>query len=161
MEVEYEIERLMNEYGNDVLRMAYLYLKDRHLAEDAFQEVFIRIYHKWDSFRYESNEKTWVIRITINVCKDMLKSNWLKKVIFYDLEDIHNSSNNVEEEINKKELFNQVLMLPDKYKEVILLYYYQGFSIAEIADILDTTTGTVGSLLSRARALLKENCEVT
>jgi len=157
--LEKEIEQLIQDYGNDVLRLSYMYLKDQHLAEDAFQEVFIKVYHKWDSFRNESSIKTWLIKITINVCKDMLKSNWIKKVSFYDTDDLPTLSDDkdlVEAEIDKKEIFQQILTLPDKYKEVILLYYYQGFSVNEIASLLDTTTGTVGSLLSRARSLLKK-----
>ncbi|QVK19510.1 sigma-70 family RNA polymerase sigma factor [Mycoplasmatota bacterium] len=157
--MEKDIERLIQDYGNDVLRLSYMYLKDKQLAEDAFQEVFIKIYHKWDSFRHESSEKTWIIRITVNVCKDMLKNNWIKKVSFYDTDDIFTRNEGidyVEEAINKKEIYQGVLTLPDKYKEVILLYYYNGFSVAEIASILETTTGTVGSLLSRARSLLKQ-----
>ncbi len=157
--LEQVIERLIQDYGNDVLRIAYMYLKDKYLAEDAFQEVFIRVYHKWDTFRNESSEKTWIIKIAINVSKDMLKNNWLKKVSFYDVVDkytYHESKDNVEEEMEKKALFEQVLMLPEKYKDVILLYYYQGFSVVEIASILDSTTGTVSSQLSRARELLKK-----
>lgn len=159
-QIEQVVERLIHEYGEDVLRMAFMYLKDKYLAEDAFQEVFIKVYHNYEQFRNEASEKTWLIRITINVCKDMMKSNWFKKVSFYDFEDIYTENkkiNYVDEEINNRLLFEQVLMLPDKYKEVILLYYYQGFSVSEIADILDTTTGTIGSLLSRARNLLKKS----
>lgn len=158
--IEKVVERLIHEYGNDVLRLAFMYLKDKYLAEDAFQEVFIKVYHNWQQFRNEASEKTWLIRITINVCKDMMKSNWFKKVSFYDFEDIYTIDkkiNQVDEEINNKLLFEQVLELPEKYKEVILLYYYQGFSVKEIARILEITTGTVGSLMSRARKLLKKN----
>ncbi|NLG81117.1 MAG: sigma-70 family RNA polymerase sigma factor [Bacilli bacterium] len=161
--MEKEIERLIQDYGNDVLRIAYMYLKDRHLAEDAFQEVFIRVYHKWDTFREESSEKTWIIKIAINVCKDMLKSYWHRNVSFYELEDIYklsNNTNDVELAMERKSLLENVLRLPDKYKDVILLYYYQGFSVQEIANILDTTVGNVTSLLSRARKLLKESLEV-
>jgi len=161
--IEKEIERLIQDYGNDVLRIAYMYLKDRHLAEDAFQEVFIRVYHKWDTFREESSEKTWIIKIAINVCKDMLKSYWHRNVSFYELEDIYklsNNTNDVELAMERKSLLENVLRLPDKYKDVILLYYYQGFSVQEIANILDTTVGNVTSLLSRARKLLKESLEV-
>lgn len=157
-ERELMIEKLIRDYGNDVLRLAFMYLKDKYLAEDAFQEVFIKVYHNWDNFRNESSEKTWIIRITINVCKDMMKNNWFKKVSFYSFEDIYNGevSNNVADEIEKKLLFEEILRLPDKYKEVIILYYYQGFRVSEIATILETTTGTVGSLLSRARDMLKK-----
>ncbi len=157
--IEKEIERLMNQYGNDVLRMSYIYLKDQQLAEDAFQEVFMKVFKKFDSFRFESSEKTWIIKITINVCKDMLKNNWLKKVNLYDTDEIFNDDENinvVEHEIDKSELYHQVMTLPEKYQEVIILYYYQGFNVNEIASILNTTIGNVSSLLSRARVHLKK-----
>ena len=70
----YDIEALMREYGNDVLRTAYSYVNDRAAAEDCFQEVFIKAYKNLSGFRGESSVKTWLIRITINVCKDYLKS---------------------------------------------------------------------------------------
>jgi RNA polymerase sigma-70 factor (ECF subfamily) len=70
--IDVEIERLINTYGNDVLRTSYLYLKDKQMAEDAFQEVFIKIYKKFDSFEGRSSEKTWIISITINHCKNIL-----------------------------------------------------------------------------------------
>lgn len=161
--IEEVIKRLIQNYGNDVLRIAFIYLKDKYLAEDAFQEVFIKVYHNWEQFRNEASEKTWLIRITINVCKDIIKNNWHKLVSFYDFEDIYNYSsktNYVDKEVDNKLLFEEILMLPGKYKEVIILYYYQGFSVKEIASILDTSTGQVGSLLSRARSLLKKKVEV-
>lgn len=80
IDIKVEIERLINVYGEDVLRTSYMYLKDRQRAEDAFQEVFLKIYRKYDSFKGNSSEKTWIISITINVCKDLLRSSWLKRV---------------------------------------------------------------------------------
>lgn len=77
---EMEIERLLDVYGNDVLRTSYLYLKDKQRAEDAFQEVFLKVYRKYDSFQGKSSEKTWIMSITINVCKDLLRASWLKRV---------------------------------------------------------------------------------
>lgn len=66
----YEIEALIREYGNDVLRTAYMYVKDIHTAEDIFQEVFIKVNQKLSTFEGNSSIKTWIIRITINACKD-------------------------------------------------------------------------------------------
>ncbi|EET85845.1 RNA polymerase, sigma-24 subunit, ECF subfamily [Clostridium carboxidivorans P7] len=83
-----EIKRLIRSYGNDVLRIAYIYLKDRYLAEDAFQEVFIKVYKNFDKFKNQSSEKTWIITITMNTCKDMLRISWFKKVVmFKDISD--------------------------------------------------------------------------
>lgn len=156
--IEKVIERLMNEYGNDVLRIAYVYLKDPYLAEDAFQEVFLKVYTHYNSFRQESSERTWLTRITINVCKDLLKSSWNKRVDPTDdafLTTIHSDDLDFLDVISNKELFETILTLDEKYKDVIILFYYQGYKIAEIAEILNTTTGTVSSLLARARQQLK------
>lgn len=161
--LENVINRLIDEYGNDILRIAYVYLKDYQLAEDAFQEVFVKVFNHYNSFRSDSSEKTWLIRITINVCKDMLRNNWLKKVQTFDMEILNqiedDQSGDIIEMMHHKELFEHILTLDEPYKDVIILYYYQGFKVAEIATILDTTTGNVSSLLSRARAKLKEILE--
>ena len=133
--IEKDIEQLIHDYGNDVLRMAYVYLKDHSLAEDAFQEVFIKVYNKYHTFENKSHIKTWIIKITINVCKDMLKNNWLKKVSVIEEEELGliKGSEDLEEVIDRKEILQSIMTLPDQYKDVILLYYYQGYSIKELA----------------------------
>jgi RNA polymerase sigma-70 factor, ECF subfamily len=157
---QFSIEDMIEAYGNDVLKISFMYLKDRQLAEDAFQEVFLKVYKKYDSFREESSLKTWIISITINVCKDMLKTSWFKRVQTVSDEVLHLVSDEgyeIEDELLRKELFLSVLNLPTKYKDVLILYYYQGYQISEIADMLKTTTGNVSSLLSRARKMLKSS----
>jgi RNA polymerase sigma-70 factor (ECF subfamily) len=157
--LERTVERLMKDYGNDVLRMAFMYLKDYHLAEDVFQEVFIKVFHKYNSFRMDSSEKTWLMRITINQCKDLLRKNWMNKVRPIEEHELVNMKDEGEDFLDKVDnyaLFESILTLDEKYKDVIILYYYQGYAISEIADLLETTTGTVSSLLSRARSKLKE-----
>jgi len=76
-----KIEELMNSYGNEVLRIAYLYLKDKYLAEDVFQEVFIKVYKNFSKLKKSSSEKNWIMTITINTCRDVLRISWFKKVI--------------------------------------------------------------------------------
>lgn len=80
---EEKLKWLMKTYGNDVIRIAYTYLKQQQLAEDVAQDVFIKCYEKMDSFRNESTYKTWLIKIRVNKCKDVLKSWSLKKFIYY------------------------------------------------------------------------------
>ncbi len=156
---ENEMRRLMDAYGNDVLRTAYMYLKDLQKAEDAFQEVFIRVFKKYGSFRGESSEKTWIIRITINVCKDILRSSWLKRVLLTDKVKPGGGKQDIEERVIKNDesrlLFDEVVSLPPSYKEVIILYYYQGFDTREISEALNIAEGTVRSRLYRAREILK------
>lgn len=155
-----EIERLICSYGNDVLRVSYLYLKDIQRAEDAFQEVFIKVYKNYHKFNGKSSEKTWILSITINLCKDMLRSSWLRRVFVSDT-DITEEKNEMDtdqaaiKKIENKILFNEVMSLPAALKDVIILYYYQQFDTKEISKILGVAEGTVRSRLHRARERLK------
>lgn len=165
--MEKEIERLIDNYGNDVLRIGYIYLKDKSLAEDIFQDVFVKVYKNFNKFKGKSSEKTWIITITINTCKDMLRSSWLKRII--SIEDSYGSEisavtddnleNTVIEKIEYEGLTDKVMKLPNKYKEIILLYYYEELSTSEISKILKIPEGTVRSRLYNARKLLKFNID--
>lgn len=154
-----ETQRLMEQYGKDVLRTSYMFLKDKYRAEDAFQEVFIKVFHKFKDFKGESSEKTWIIKITINVCKDILRSSWLKRVMLTDQIASRRGVFDVENRFIKKDenmqIFNEVLSLPPVFKEVVILYYYHGYDTSEISNILNTKEGTVRSRLFRAREVLK------
>ncbi|MFT5873638.1 MAG: RNA polymerase sigma-70 factor (ECF subfamily) [Clostridium sp.] len=167
-DIHSEIERLINCYGDDVLRVAYLYVKDMHKAEDIFQEVFIKIFKKYDSFKGNSSEKTWIMRITVNVCKDYFKSFWIKRVLLNSDRDedreIYNEEynaqsldDNIIKAIESRELLHQVMNLTIKYKEVIILYYYEEFNTREISEMLKLPEGTVRTRLFRGRKLLKKN----
>lgn len=159
LNIEQEIERMIDEHGTHVLRTSFIYLKDRKMAEDAFQEVFIKVYKKYDTFMNKSSEKTWIISITINVCKNLLRSSWFKRVLLFDKLEAENNFEGFEADIIKKDedkqLFNEVISLPTKLKDVIILYYYQEFDTAEISKILEIPEGTVRSRLHRARETLK------
>ncbi|KAJ49275.1 RNA polymerase sigma-70 factor (ECF subfamily) [Clostridium tetanomorphum] len=160
--IDMELERLIEEYGNDVLKIAYLYLKSKDKAEDVFQEVFLKVYSNYDKLNNIKSEKSWIVSITINTCKDMLKSSWLKRIIFLG-EKEEECSFICEEDVEKKVLdkiyrkgvLKKIMDLPDKYKEPILLYYYEEFSTGEISEILKVPEGTIRSRLHRGRQLLK------
>lgn len=158
-DISIEINRLMDTYGRDVLRTAYMYLKDEAGAEDAFQEVFYRVYKNLKGFRGESSEKTWIIRITINVCKDMLRSSWMKRVLLTDKIKSRVSGQDIESGVIRRDesrlLFDEVLALKPVFKEVIILFYYQSLDTAEISRALGVPEGTVRSRLHRAREILK------
>ncbi len=161
---EYDIESLMRQYGNDVLRMAYMYVKDIHTAEDIFQDVFIKVNQKLATFKGNSSIKTWIIRITINTCKDYLKSAWNRRVVpmmEYQEEAIVSEMDydDVEKQDTKELIKNTVLSLPAKYKEVVLCIYFQEMTITEAAHILNIAEGTAKSRLSRARMKLKSMLE--
>lgn len=164
--MEEEIKRLMDSYGNDVLRVAYLYLKDKHLAEDAFQEVFIKVYKNFDKFKKNSSEKTWIMSITMNTCRDILRISWFKKVIMFKdidndslLDNYENIDNKVINKIDYENLLKEVINLPRKYKEPIILYYYEELSTVDISKMLKIPEGTVRNRLFRARTLLKSNID--
>ena len=161
--IDEDIERLIDEYGNDVLRIAYMFLKDKDKAEDAFQEVFLKVYKKYGSFKGESTEKTWIIKIAMNVCKDMIKSSWFKRIVFFQEDHEAECKEDFEElvisKLENEELFNKILSLPPIFKEVVILYYYQGFTTPEISKILKISEGTIRSRLHRSRELLRKSLE--
>jgi RNA polymerase sigma-70 factor (ECF subfamily) len=160
----YDIESLIRQYGNDVLRTAYMYVKDMHTAEDIFQDVFIKVNQKLSTFEGNSSIKTWIIRITINTCKDYLKSAWNRRVVpmmeYQEDAIISDSDYDEVEKKDTKELIKQsVLSLPAKYKDVVLCVYFQDMTITEAAAALKIAEGTAKSRLSRARIKLKKVLE--
>ncbi|MCX7694687.1 MAG: sigma-70 family RNA polymerase sigma factor [Caloramator sp.] len=155
-----EIETLIDEYGDDVLRLCFIYTKDYSQAEDLFQEVFIKIYKNIDKFRQDSDVYTWITRIAINTCKDYLKSAWIKRnILFWDVktEEKETVENDVIKEIERDYILEAVLKLPEKYRVVVYLYYYKGFTTADMSQILNTKESTIRSRLMRAREILRSN----
>ncbi len=160
----YEIEELMRTYGNDVLRTAYLYVKDLHIAEDIFQDVFIKVNNHLHTFQGNSSIKTWIIRITINTCKDYLKSAYHRKMVPMEefIEDSIVSESEfdaVEREETIHTVKEAVMALPEHYRLVILCVYYEELSMDETAKALELPVGTVKSRLARAKEKLKELME--
>jgi RNA polymerase sigma-70 factor (ECF subfamily) len=156
----YDIETLMRKYGNDVLRTAYMYVKDSHLAEDIFQDVFIKVNQKLSTFQGSSSIKTWIIRITINTSKDYLKSAWNQRVMpFTEFQENTMASDDdftaVEQQEENRVIREAVMKLPDKYKDVLLCIYYNDMTISEAAKLLRIAEGTAKSRLSRAKEKLK------
>lgn len=158
---DYELERLMNTYGDYIARICYIYLKNRTLAEDATQEVFINAYKWMDDFRQECSEKTWLTSIAINVCKGYLRTNWLRRVqIGIDrMQGYDMTEDDLEVRIANTELLKKVMNLGVKYREIIFLYYYQDLKVNEIADMLNISESSVKMRLQRARRKLKEAFE--
>nr|WP_249308351.1 sigma-70 family RNA polymerase sigma factor [Lederbergia citrea] len=154
---------LMNEYGNDVIRIAFSYLKNKQLAEDIAQDVFLRCYENMDTFRNESSYKTWVIRITVNRCKDVLKSWSYKNLAITEFLTYKQVQPSFENELFGDEenefLSRQILKLPVKQREVIILFYYQEFSLEEISHLLNININTIKTRLHRARNNLRTSLE--
>ena len=155
-----DLDRLMNDYGDAILRMCVLYLKDMHLAEDVVQETFIKVYHQYHTFKQQSEEKTWIMRIAINTCKNHRRTSWFSKVNPVEEEAILETASHENIEIDlveaegSKQLLKQIMSLKEKYKEVILLYYYQEMSTKEIAETLGIKESTVRVRMQRGREQL-------
>ncbi|HHY64722.1 MAG TPA: sigma-70 family RNA polymerase sigma factor [Clostridiaceae bacterium] len=160
-EMTKEITRLVEEYGNDVLRIATVILKSKELAEDVFQETFLRVVRSYSGYRGESSEKTWIISIAVNICRDYMRSAWKKRVVVtddfltYSSDDV-DTEEMLEKRSERQALINAIMKLPDKYREIIHLHYYQDMGINDIAKVLKIPGGTVKSRLFKARALLHD-----
>ena len=144
------IEQLIEEYGDMVFRLAISRVKSKEEAEDVFQEVFIKIYEKMPEFVSKEHEKYWIIRVTINLSKNILKSSWHRKVLPLDSEIKF-------EDKEERDVYFEVLRLPLKYRTILQLYYYESFKIDEIAEILKISPNTAKTRLRRAREKLKIN----
>lgn len=154
------LERLMTDYGDDVLRTAFLYLGDRSLAEDVSQDAFVRAFRHWSQFRGDSSPKTWLMKITINLCLDCLGRKTFSEephasIMRGELTHRH-LEEAVIERIDRTTVLKHVLALPARYREVVYLRYYSELSTAEIADAVGSPEGTVRGWLHRARQLLRE-----
>jgi RNA polymerase sigma-70 factor, ECF subfamily len=162
---ECSLDSLMKEYGQSVLWLAYSYVKDKNLAEEITQDVFISCYEKMDTFREESSIKTWIYRIASNRCKDVMKSRAYKyKKLTQSLFDHYFSNDQTPEaafikKSEESELSTKVLTLPLKYREVIFLYYFENLKLEEISTLLSIKTNTLKTRLHRGRDLLKQMYE--
>lgn len=141
------IERVIDSYGKSMLTAAYALLKNTSDAEDAVQEAFIILMQKHPSFKDSEHEKAWLLRVTINISKNMIKSSRRNNLPIE--EDIPYSQK------DENEILSCVSALPERYRTIIHLYYYEGYSIKEIASILKLPPATVGTRLSRGRNILK------
>lgn len=152
MRSEEEARRAIEQYSDLVRRLCMIHLKNYSDTEDIFQTVFLKYVLSSASFESPEHEKAWFIRVTINACKDLLKSFFRKHTVSLDqvldqpapLEDRH------------REVLEAVLSLPPNYKDVVYLHYYEGYTAPEIGHILGKNVNTIYTLLGRARRLLKE-----
>lgn len=155
-----QIERLMDSYGNSLLRMCFAYLRDIGMAEDATQDTFVKAYQNLDRFHaLESwSEKAWLMRIAINTCKDYRRSAWFRHIDrSIVLDDFLHAQNGLMPD--EKMLLEDVVDLAPKYREVVLLYYYQDLRIEEIMQILGISRSTAYSRLDKAQEKLRIKLE--
>ncbi|WP_369688964.1 RNA polymerase sigma factor [Bacillus sp. FJAT-26390] len=148
-ELNESVRQALDLYSQSMIKIAFAYLKNIADAEEVAQEVFLTYLQKRPVFNSSEHEKAWLIRTTINKSKNMLKTGWFK------------SRNPVPEDLSylpkeESEVLQAVLALDKKYRIPIHLHYYEGYSIQEIADILQSKPATVGTWLARGRLILKE-----
>lgn len=152
MRSEQEVNQAIDLYADTVKRICVLHLKNSSDTEDIFQEVFLKYALSSILFESKEHEKAWMIRVTINQCKDFMKSIFRRKTI--SLEEVVSLSDEQKEDY--REVMEAVLSLPQKYKDVVYLYYYEGYSAVEIGEMLGKNVNTIYTLLARSREKLKE-----
>ena len=145
-----EFARMAALHMDAVFRLAFSYLKNRADADDVTQTALLRLYETNKVFESEAHVKHWLLRVTINECKRRWRPSWSRTEC---LEDYVNEL--VFEERPYSDLFQAIMALDKKYRTVIVLYYYEGYALAEIATLLGIPQGTVGTRLRRAREQLK------
>lgn len=156
--VTFPIEDIIRKNYDLVYKLAYTRTKSQADAEDLSQEVFLRCLNSRPQFNSEEHCKAWLIRVTVNCSINFFASLWRKNIILTESplkEGIANSPDYTNQE--KSIVFYAVMALPEKYRIVIHLYYYEDYSIAEIGKILNRKEATVKTQLHRARKLLEEN----
>ena len=154
------LEDIMNEYGDRMIRVAYNYLKDWGTAQETVQEVFITCYNHYDQYSNAENFKALIYRITINRSKDVLRSSLIKRVIvgteYFTFHKAKDPSPEILFIQSNENAFiaEMVLSLPVKYREAILLFYYENLSVEESSEMLKINKNTIKSRLRRGRKLL-------
>ncbi|EDL65298.1 sigma-70 family RNA polymerase sigma factor [Bacillus sp. SG-1] len=159
------LEGLMNMYGENLTKLAYNYVKDWKLAEDIVQDVFVTCYHHFEKIEEINSIKSCIYRISINKSKDVLRSSAYRKTIvgssFFSLFKASEPSPEMRmiKRSEEERLSLSVLDLPVKYREIIILYYYEELSVEKICEILNMNPNTVKTRLNRGRAKLKNSME--
>lgn len=149
----HKFEEKYRQYKDLLFRIAFTYVKNREDAEDILQEVFYKLYVHSGEFESEEHEKRWVIRITINHCKNHLKLYWNKNKV--EMEDVEAWGMTKEEYT----VLDEVMLLPKKIKITMYLHYFEGYKCSEIAEILQVKESAVKMRLKKGRELLRLELE--
>ena len=152
MRSEQEVCRAIERYSDLVRRLCMIHLKNYADTEDIFQTVFLKYLLSSPAFEDEEHEKAWLIRVTLNACKDLLKSVFRSRTV--PLEELMEHPADLTEE--NREVLEAVLSLPPKYKDVVYLHYYEAYTAPEISQLLGKNVNTVYTLLTRSKQLLRE-----
>lgn len=144
-----EARRLVNAYSDLILRLSYTYLKSTQDAEDICQTVFLKLLSSDKGFDSPEHEKAWIIRAAVNACKDELRAFRRKA------KPLEDASGMAAPDIPESNVLDAVMALPQKYRETVYLFYYEGYSVKEIAKLLHRSEAAVSAHLSRGRKRLK------
>lgn len=149
-------EQIVHTYGDYIVRLCYTYTKDWQMAEDLTQETFMRFYAA--DFRYDADVKTYLYRIAVNRCKTYLVSWHYRQTQLLQLSRRIVAKDHVVQQVEQKELssylYGEIVALPVKYREIIVLYHYIELTTAQIAAILKVSENTVKTRLRRGRQQL-------
>ena len=141
----------MDRYADMVRRLCLIHVKNLADSEDVFQTVFVKYVLSSAVFENDEHEKAWFIRVTINACRDLLRSFFRSRTV--PLEELIDLP---AEESDTKEVLGAVLELPEKYRDVVYLHYFEGYTALEIGQLTKKNVNTVYSLLTRSKKLLRE-----
>ena len=151
MRSEQEVNEAIERYADTVRRLCMLHLKNHADTEDIFQTVFLKYLLSSKEFETPEHEKAWFIRVTVNACRDLLKSFFRSHTV--SMEELLDQPSLPQQD---HEVLEAVLSLPVRYKDAVYLHYYEGYTAPEIAKILGKNVNTIYTLLNRARQLLRE-----
>ena len=152
MRSEQEVSEAIGRHADTVRRLCLIRLKNEADTEDIFQNVFLKYALSCVDFESAEHEKAWFIRVTINACKDLLKSFFRSRTV--PLDELLEQPAQVPRDYT--DVLEAVLTLPQKYRDVVYLYYYEGYPVPEIGQLLGKNVNTIYTLLTRARKLLRE-----
>ena len=150
MRSEQEVNRAVEQYADTVRRICLVHLKNYADTEDIFQTVFVKYLLHTATFASPEHERAWIIRVTINACKDLLRSVFRRRTL--SLEEVAEQPAPADEH---QAVLQAVQALPAAYRDVVYLHYYEGYTVPEIAGILGKNVNTVYTRLTRARGLLR------
>ena len=150
-----DFERVVPELRLKLQRIALFYLADDDEAEDVVQDVFVRLMTTNPTLQ-PGKEKAWLLKVAMNRCRDLWRGAWLKRVVLGSpVFELVPAPDEYSQLADQQEMMSAINQLPTMFKEVILLHYYQGYGISEIAEMMDLPEGTISSRLSRGRKKLE------
>lgn len=155
MKSEEEAGRAIEQYADMVRRICMIHLKNCEDSEDIFQTVFLKYVLRSEPFDSPEHEKAWIIRVTVNACRDLIKSFFRSRTV--SLDQLIEKPQDMPED--HSDILEAVLELPARFRDVVYLHYYEGYTAPEIGRILKKNPNTVYTLLARARQLLKTRLE--